>query len=378
MWRWQSEFVLLLSQYEKLRDLRYTLAVYSTTAAFTLGETPPTPPHRVCVYLMDRLFSPHPTVIDHILPACLPACLPVLQVTVSGCWGRESAGGNTSSRDFFRNPQYRLCIYDSAAAAAASASLVHVELKFAKEVTLSLHITHIAHIAHTLDDDHDDDNCKMFWCMHVCGCLLLMQTNASISVIAVADTTPATSGSSSGDTGSSGSSEGRVDFISAQDERLTSGSYRPGYCYCQGLLAPGWYTIVLSTFAVPPPQSLPCNFLLAVSSHLPANSTTAGKGFAVFEIPPEGAAAAATSTTATTAAAGTAAATAAGGGFSASSVHLAAAWSFSDRTAAGCSNYKNYSCNPTYEILVNICLLFVVCVYVFDSCMHVCMYRRQL
>lgn len=40
----------------------------------------------------------------------------------------------------------------------------------------------------------------------------------------------------------------RVDSVPSEREAMTSGSYRQGFCYCEGVLSAGTYTIIISTF----------------------------------------------------------------------------------------------------------------------------------
>lgn len=40
----------------------------------------------------------------------------------------------------------------------------------------------------------------------------------------------------------------RVDSVSSEREAMSSGSYRPGFCYCEGILPAGTYTIIVSTY----------------------------------------------------------------------------------------------------------------------------------
>lgn len=40
----------------------------------------------------------------------------------------------------------------------------------------------------------------------------------------------------------------RVDTVSKDREAMTTGSYRPGFCYAEGILSAGTYTIIVSTF----------------------------------------------------------------------------------------------------------------------------------
>ncbi len=94
------------------------------------------------------------------------------------------------------------------------------------------------------------------------------------------------------------------------------------------------YTIVLSSFVAP--QS-PVNFLLTASSRLAAN-TKSGRGFALFEVPPEGA--------------------------GMSLLTYPGSWRFSDGTAAGCTNYRNYTSNTTYEIQVRVFARYFLALFV--------------
>jgi calpain-7 len=69
------EYTVVLSQAEKLRDVYYTLSVYSTALPFNLKPCPP---------------------------------LPSNQLTVTGSWKAGiTAGGNVNSRLFHHNPQYK-------------------------------------------------------------------------------------------------------------------------------------------------------------------------------------------------------------------------------------------------------------------------------
>ena len=40
----------------------------------------------------------------------------------------------------------------------------------------------------------------------------------------------------------------RVDIFTREREAMTTGSYRPGFCYVEGFLSAGTYTIVVSTY----------------------------------------------------------------------------------------------------------------------------------
>ncbi|CAN0472653.1 unnamed protein product, partial [Hapterophycus canaliculatus] len=40
----------------------------------------------------------------------------------------------------------------------------------------------------------------------------------------------------------------RVDSVSTEREAMTTGSYREGFCYAEGVLSAGTYTIIVSTY----------------------------------------------------------------------------------------------------------------------------------
>ena len=40
----------------------------------------------------------------------------------------------------------------------------------------------------------------------------------------------------------------RVDSVPSEREALTSGAYRQGFCYCEGILPAGTYTVIISTY----------------------------------------------------------------------------------------------------------------------------------
>lgn len=40
----------------------------------------------------------------------------------------------------------------------------------------------------------------------------------------------------------------RVDTVPQEREAMTTGVYRPGFCYAEGILSAGTYTIIVSTY----------------------------------------------------------------------------------------------------------------------------------
>lgn len=40
----------------------------------------------------------------------------------------------------------------------------------------------------------------------------------------------------------------RVDTVPQEREAITTGAYRPGFCYAEGILSAGTYTIIVSTY----------------------------------------------------------------------------------------------------------------------------------
>lgn len=87
-----TSFALVLSQYEKKRDVRYSLTVLSTTVSFRLRPTPPLPP------VVSRL---------------------------EGTWTVESAGGRLGLSTFLQNPQFLVVL--------KTPTFLHIELLAPKE-----------------------------------------------------------------------------------------------------------------------------------------------------------------------------------------------------------------------------------------------------
>lgn len=66
----------------------------------------------------------------------------------------------------------------------------------------------------------------------------------------------------------------RIDTVTRDREALTTGSYRPGFCYAEGILPAGTYTIIASTFK---PEQVRLSLiarLLLPSSHVEGKVTT--------------------------------------------------------------------------------------------------------
>lgn len=51
----------------------------------------------------------------------------------------------------------------------------------------------------------------------------------------------------------------RIDYVSKEDEILSSGNYRSRFCHCRGKLAPGYYIIIPSTYTTQPWASFVLN-----------------------------------------------------------------------------------------------------------------------
>ncbi|KAG5189782.1 hypothetical protein JKP88DRAFT_197520 [Tribonema minus] len=92
----QRQYTLVLSQYKKTRDVRYTLNVYCS-ALFELQPTPEPPPHRQ---------------------------------RVQGSWGPGNAGGRLGSARYHTNPQYAITL--------TTAAVLHVQLEAPKEYAINL------------------------------------------------------------------------------------------------------------------------------------------------------------------------------------------------------------------------------------------------
>ncbi|CAM9363264.1 unnamed protein product [Choristocarpus tenellus] len=104
----------------------------------------------------------------------------------------------------------------------------------------------------------------------------------------------------------------RVDTIIQEKEVLTSGAYRQGFCYIEGYLQAGRYTVVVSTFKA---HQLG-GFVLKVSTSNPVQQFS--------PIPPEG------------------------DGMTKQVIQ--GDWREEDGSAAGCSNYSRYLANPRYVL----------------------------
>ena len=118
------------------------------------------------------------------------------------------------------------------------------------------------------------------------------------------------------------------------DEIITSGNYRQGYCYCEGNLNAGEYTVILSSYDLLSPPFSP--YIITVSSYLKNNSENSQNGFQLYSIPPEGA--------------------------GMELVSLTSRFCYSSGTAAGCTNYQRYHFNPSYLVQVSILILYHICI----------------
>lgn len=104
----------------------------------------------------------------------------------------------------------------------------------------------------------------------------------------------------------------RVDYIAEGDVIASSGPYRIGYSHCSAVLPPGPYNVIFSNYN---PKMLGSFKALCASS---------SSSFTLREVPPEG-----------------------------HGLHfnkIDGSWKVHDGTAAGCSNFGNYTNNPIHEI----------------------------
>ncbi|CAM9120690.1 unnamed protein product [Phaeothamnion confervicola] len=212
-------FTLVVSQYEKRRDISFTLNVYCT-ATFRLGHTPPPPEHTL---------------------------------TLASSWDACNAGGGLGLPGFYKNPQFALGL-------ATPNQRLHIEVAAPKDININV--------------------------------TLVRNGGARVEAVPVCQ------------------AAGPLE----EEAALSSGSYRPGFCYVAveppaGLEA-GTYTIVVSTY-----KAGECGaFLLKVASSAPLQF--------LRPVPAEGEGMARMSVT--------------------------GRWSFADGSAAGCSNFKRYQDNPKY------------------------------
>eukprot|EP00904_Undaria_pinnatifida_P013645 jgi/Undpi1/9410/HiC_scaffold_27.g11867.m1 len=219
-------YTLVISQYEKKREVRYTVNVYCTST-FRLFETPVAPEHRM---------------------------------KFMGNWDASSAGGGMGRPGYYTNPQYALVL-------THPKTKVHVELKAPRDYKVNITIV----------------------------------------------------------------SEGgmRVNSIPAEREVMSSGSYRPGFCYAEDVLPAGTYTMVISTYK---PDKVGGFFLeLATSSpvRLPMRIPAEGEGM--------------------------------------SKQVILGRWREDDGSAAGCGNFGRYLENPRYVINATLTTNLVLRVAVADA-----------
>ncbi|CAM9283760.1 unnamed protein product, partial [Scytosiphon promiscuus] len=139
------KYTLVVSQYEKKREVRYSVNVYCTDT-FRLDKTPAAPEH---------------------------------QRWITAGWDEHSCGGPLGRPLYYTNPQFALVL-------THPKTRVHIEVRAPRDY----------------------------------------QINATVV------------------------SEGgmRIDSVSSEREAMTTGSYREGFCYAEGLLSAGTYTIIVSTY----------------------------------------------------------------------------------------------------------------------------------
>ncbi|CAM9614233.1 unnamed protein product [Discosporangium mesarthrocarpum] len=107
----------------------------------------------------------------------------------------------------------------------------------------------------------------------------------------------------------------RVDTVGEERTALSSGAYRQGFCYLEGELPAGAYTIVVSTYKARQMGG----FVLKVSTSSPPQRLSS--------IPPEG------------------------DGMDKQVIQ--GWWREDDGSAAGCSNYQRYLANPRYGLTIS-------------------------
>ncbi|CAM9123398.1 unnamed protein product [Ectocarpus sp. 12 AP-2014] len=205
------DYTLVVSQYEKKREVRYSVNVYCSDT-FKLYHTPTAPEHAR---------------------------------SIVGAWDQSSAGGALGRPLFYTNPQYAVVLTQK--------TKVHIEVRAPKD----------------------------------------FQINATVV------------------------SQGgmRIDSVSSEREVMTTGSYRQGFCYAEGILPAGTYTVIFSTYK--PGQV--AGFVAKLCTTSPVRPPT--------RIPQEGE-----------------------GMASKQVVH--GRWRQDDGTAAGCSNFGRYLDNPRYLFTV--------------------------
>lgn len=102
-----GQYTIVLSQYDKTRDVSYTLNAYCT-APFRFAEAPPTP-EKVAELKVGQ------PAITHPLPASLwpqpfmvvPPPSVMRCVYEQGTWDALTAGGRLGQSTFMHNPQFR-------------------------------------------------------------------------------------------------------------------------------------------------------------------------------------------------------------------------------------------------------------------------------
>eukprot|EP00752_Nemacystus_decipiens_P002304 g2180.t1 len=203
-----AKYTLVVSQYEKKREVRYSVNVYCTHT-FRLDRTPAAPEH-------ERSFM--------------------------GEWDERSAGGALGRPHFYTNPQFALVL-------TQPKTKVHIEVRAPKDY----------------------------------------QINATVV------------------------SEGgmRVDMVPSEREVMTSGSYRQGFCYCEGVLPAGTYTIIFSTYRPGQVGKFAVKLCTTSPVRVPSRIPHEGEGMASKQL-----------------------------------IH--GRWKEADGSAAGCGNFGRYLDNPRY------------------------------
>ena len=191
---------------------------------------------------------------------------PANKLVLGGAWSSDAGtnGGTQSSVNFYRNPQFRLDVL--ALPGPSKKTDFHIHAMYPKDVSASI-------------------------------CLVRSATVKEPR--AVTAPPPAE----------------RIDYVATEDEVLSSGDYRPGFCAVDGALPPGSYTIVLSAFMT----SMVGPYGLTVSSAFP--------NFSFIELSQEG--------------------------YGLVKTVMTGAWSVSDGTSVGCNNFGKYEMNPTYLFKCN-------------------------
>ena len=190
--------------------------------------------------------------------------LPSNQIPIQDAWKEGISSGGSLSHEFFNiNPQYRLTVYKNP-------TEVHFQMFYPADIQGSISVF---------------SNSTMI----PVGATRVEDVGKGVKII-----------------------PDRTDVAAEDDEVMSSGPYRTGYCHCSGVLPVGTYNVILS------------NYQPSMVGGLRGVCASGSKNVSLEAIPHEGA------------------------GYH--GIKLQGEWNIGNGTAAGCNNHGNYLKNPQWRI----------------------------